>query len=184
MINANRLALSGALAATVLMVAACGSGSAAPPAGASQPAASSGATAPTSSSASTPTTAAATTACSLITPAEASTALGQDAAAGTPGANGEQCTFTAAAGNLTVIAANYPDDSTAGAAFDGQRTAAKGGIPGFEDASSIGDHAFLTSMGLVEFVKGSVVVTIEALESATPSLSAMTTVGQAAAGRV
>jgi uncharacterized protein DUF3558 len=184
MIHANRLACCGALAASVLMLAACGSGGITPSAGTSQPAASSGASAPTSSSAATPATASGD-ACSLITQSEASTALGQGADAGASGANGEQCTYTAAAGNLTVIAVHFPDSGTASASFNGTRTAAQGaGVPGFEDVSGVGDHAFLTSMGLVEFEKGTVVVTIEAIGSAEPTPGAMTTLGQAAAGRV
>ena len=123
-------------------------------------------------------------ACSLVTAAEASTALGQTTGEGTSGANGGQCTFTAAAGNLTIVATRFPDGSTAGSSFDGTRTAAMGGVPGFQDVSGIGDHAFLTGSGLIEFVKGSVVVMIQTLSSGNPTAGTMTTLGQAAAGRL
>jgi hypothetical protein len=48
----------------------------------------------------------------------------------------------------------------------------------------IGDNAFVTGSGLVEFAKGSTVVIIQVLSSANPTASTLTTLGQAAAGRV
>lgn len=181
--HAKCFASSGALAAAVLAIAACGSASGTSPAGASQPATSTSAATQTSSTTPTP-NAAATSACSLITAEEASTALGQATDAGTPGGNGGQCTYTAAAGNLTIIATSYPDGTTAGSSFDGTRTAAKGGVPGFQDVTGVGDHAFLTGSGLFEFVKGSVVVIIQDLSSGNPTSTVMTNLGQAAAGRL
>jgi hypothetical protein len=183
MSHAYRFAWSGPLAASPLMVAACGSANDTTSAGTSQRAAASSASTQTSSSASTPGTSVAN-ACSLVTAGEASTALGQDAGPGRPSGNGEQCVYTAAAGSLTIGATQYPDGSTAGSSFDGTRTAAMGGVPGFQDVSGIGDHAFLTASGLIEFVKGSVVVIIQALGTGNPTTSAMTTLGQAAAGRL
>jgi hypothetical protein len=183
MSHAYRLVWSGALAASAVMVAACGSTNGTPPAGTSHAAASSSGSIQTSAPASTP-GASLADACSLITAGEASTALGQTAGPGTSSANGAQCDYTAAAGNLTIIATQYPDGSTASSSFAGTRTAAMGGVPGFQDVSGIGDHAFLTASGLVEFVKGSVVVMIQDLSSGTPSTSVMTTLGHAAAGRL
>jgi hypothetical protein len=178
-----RFVSNGALAASALMVAACGSTNGTPPAGTSPRPVSSSASSQTPSDASTPSTSVAD-ACSLVTAAEASTALGQTTGEGTSGANGGQCTYTAAAGNLTIVATRFPDGSTAGSSFDGTRTAAMGGVPGFQDVSGIGDHAFLTGSGLIEFVKGSVVVMIQTLSSGNPTAGTMTTLGQAAAGRL
>jgi hypothetical protein len=180
-----RVVSSGALAASALVVAACGAANVTTPAGTSQPAASSSSSTQTSSAASTPSTSTSLAdACSLITAGEASTALGQNTGAGTSSANGGQCTYTAAAGNITIIATQFPDGSTAGSSFAGTRTAAMGGVPGFQDVTGVGDKAFLTGTGLVEFIKGSVVVMIQTLSSGNPSTSAMTTLGQAAASRV
>jgi hypothetical protein len=50
--------------------------------------------------------------------------------------------------------------------------------------TGIGDEAFLTASGLVEFVKGPTVVIIQELSSVNPSTSVMTTLGQTAANRV
>jgi hypothetical protein len=183
MVRTNRLVLSGAFAASILMVAACGSTSAATSTGRAQQPASSSASTQQSSAAATP-GASLAGACTLITAGEASTALGQTTDAGAASGNGGQCTYTAAAGNLTIIATQYPDGTTAGSSFNGTRTAAMGGVPGFQDVTGIGDHAFLTATGLVEFIKGSVVVVIQALSSGNPTSGAMTTLGQAAAGRL
>lgn len=57
-------------------------------------------------------------------------------------------------------------------------------MPGFQDVTGIGDRAFVTSSGLIEFSKGSAVVIIQLLSSGNPSTSTMTTLGQAAASRV
>ncbi len=59
-----------------------------------------------------------------------------------------------------------------------------GGVPGFQDVTGIGDNAFVTGSGLVEFTKGSTVVTIQVLSSANPTAGTMTTLDQAAAGHV
>jgi hypothetical protein len=183
MMPANRLALSGAFAVSVLTAAACASTSGATSAGTPQQPASSSASPQQSPAAATP-GASLASACTLITAGEASTALGQTTDAGTPGDNGGQCTYAAAAGNLNVIATQYPDGTTASSSFDGTRTAAMGGVPGFQDVTGIGDHAFLTATGLVEFVKGSVVVAIQVLSSGNPTTSVMTTFAEAAAGRL
>ncbi len=55
---------------------------------------------------------------------------------------------------------------------------------GVQDVTGIGDHAFPTGGGLIEFVKGSVVVMMQTLSSWNPTTSTMTTLGQAAAGRL
>jgi hypothetical protein len=183
MSHAYRFAWSGAFGASILLVAACGSTNATPPAGTSQRATSSSGVTQISSAAATA-AASLASACSLITASEASTALGQNTDAGTPSANGAQCSYTAAEGNLTIIATHYPDGSSAGSSFDGTRTAAMGGVPGFQDVTGIGDHAFLTGSGLFEFVKGSVVVVIQDLSSGSPTAGIMTTLGQAAANRL
>jgi hypothetical protein len=183
MLHANRFACTGVLAASALMAAACGSANDPAPGGPSHPASSSSASTQTSSPAATPGNSVAD-ACSLITAGQASTALGQETGAGASSGSGGQCTYTASAGDLTVIATQYPDGSTAGSSFNGTRTAAMGGVPGFQDVSGIGDHAFLTSTGLIEFVKGSVVVIIQALGTGNPTAGMMTSLGQAAAGRL
>jgi hypothetical protein len=183
-IRFNLLAPAGALAASALMVAACGGstpgGGTAPTAPsqgtASGPAATSGATAAPAAGGSAPDP------CTLITAQEASTALGTDA--GTPNSGGGQCAYNTATGSLTVRATQYPDGSTAQASYAGTRTAAKGGVPGFQDVTGIGDNAFLTGGGLMEFEKGSTVVTIVLLSSGNPTSATMTTLGQAAAGRL
>lgn len=183
MLHIRRFVGIGAFAAAALMVVACGSTSATTSTGTSQQPASSTAPTQQSSAAATPAVPVAS-ACALITAGEASTALGQTTDAGTASGNGGQCAYTAAAGNLTIIATQYPDGSTAGSSFDGTRTAAMGGVPGFQDVTGIGDRAFLTATGLVEFVKGSVVVVIQALSSGNPTPAVMTTLGKTAAGRL
>jgi hypothetical protein len=180
MIRSNLLACGGTLTVSALMVACGGStatGSTTPAAPAQ--ATTSGTTAPTSTSAGSGTV---SDPCKLITPQEASAALGVDA--GTPSGNAGQCAYTTATGSLTITATQYPDGSTAHSAFDSTRTAAMGGVPGFQDVTGIGDRAFLTASGLVEFAKGPIVVIIQVLSSANPTTNTMTTLGQAATGRV
>ena len=181
MVRSNLLVCSGILAASAFAVAACG-GSTAP--GTTAPAASSQVTAPGVVASTSNATGGGATSdpCKLITPQEASTALGVDA--GTPSSAAGQCAYTTATGNLTIIATRYPDSSTAQTSFVGTRTAAMGGVPGFDDVTGIGDNAFVTGSGLVEFAKGSTVVIIQLLSSANPTASTMTTLGHAAAGRV
>jgi hypothetical protein len=174
------LAHAGIVAVSVLTLAACGGATGTAP-GATEPAAQAATpAAPTSTSSST--RGAASDPCSLINAQEASTALGSDA--GTPSSVAGQCAYTTPTGNLTVIATQYPDSSTASSSYDSTRTAAMGGVPGFQDVSGIGDHAFLTSGGLVEFDKGSLVVIIQVLAGTNPTTSTMTMLGQAASGRV
>lgn len=181
MIRSNLLVCGGTFLVSALMLAACGGSTATV-----------GATSAVTSHAATPAGAAPTSApaaagtvsdaCTLITSQEASVALGVDA--GTPSGAAGQCDYTTASGSMTIIATLYPDSSTAQASYAGTRTAARGGVPGFRDVSGIGDRAFLTSSGLIEFSKGSTVVIIQVLSSANPSTSTMTTLGQAAGGRV
>ena len=181
MIRSNLIAGGGAIAVSTLMLAACGGatsvGNAAPTALSASAAPGAASAAPTSAAASS-----ASDPCTLVTSQEASVALGVDA--GTPTSAAGQCNYTTASGDMSVIDTEYPDSSTARASYDATRTAAKGGVPGFQDVSGIGDVAYLTSTGLVEFAKGSTVVIIQVLSSANPSPSAMTTLGQAAATRV
>jgi hypothetical protein len=183
---------------STLMLAACGGST--PTAGAtsavtSQAATSAGAAATSAGAAATSAGAAATSpaaaagaapdACSLITSQEASVALGVDA--GTPSAAGGTgtCDYgTANGSSIHIIVSLYPDSSTAQSLYAASRTAAKGGQPGVQDVSGIGDMAFVTPGGFMEFSKGSTVVIIQVGSSANPSTSAMTTLGQAAAGRV
>jgi hypothetical protein len=181
MIRSNLLAWGGILAVSGFAVAACGGST---PTGTTAPAASSQATAPgvVASTSNAIGDGATSDPCKLVTPQEASTALGVDA--GTPSSAAGQCAYTTSTGNLTIIATRYPDSSTAQTSFDGTRTAAMGGVPGFQDVTGIGDNAFVTGSGLVEFAKGSTVVIIQVLSSANPTASTMTTLGQAAAGRV
>jgi hypothetical protein len=182
MIRSNLLVFGGTLVVSTLMLAACGGST--PTVGATSAVTSHAAT-----SAGAPSTSAAAAAggvpdgCSLITSQEASVALGVDA--GTPSGAGGTCDYgTATIGSIHIVASMYPDSSSAQSLYAGARTAAKGGLPGFQDVSGIGDMAFVTSEGFMEFSKGSTVVLIQVLSSATPSASTMTTLGQAAAGRV
>jgi len=184
MIRSNLLVFGGTLMVSTLMLAACGGST--PTAGAtsavtSQAATSAGAAATSPAAAA----GAAPDACSLITSQEASVALGVDA--GTPSAAGGTgtCDYgTANGSSIHIIVSLYPDSSTAQSLFAASRTAAKGGQPGVQDVSGIGDMAFVTPGGFMEFSKGSTVVIIQVGSSANPSTSAMTTLGQAAAGRV
>jgi hypothetical protein len=118
----------------------------------------------------------------LITSQEASVVLGTDA--GAPQGVAGQCTYATSAGSMTIIATAYPSDSAAQFSYTGTRSAAQAGVPGFQDLSGIGDRAFVTSSGLIEFSKGESVVIIQVLSSNNPSVSAMTTLAQAALGRV
>jgi hypothetical protein len=180
MIRSNLLTCGGVLALSAVAVAACGGSTAT---GTTAPVASSQVTAPgVVTSTSNPIGGAASDSCKLVTPQEASTALGVDA--GTPSSAAGQCAYTTATGTLTIIATRYPDSSTAQTSFDGTRTAAMGAVPGFQDVTGIGDNAFVTGSGLVEFAKASTVVIIQVLSGANPTAGTMTTLGQAAAGRV
>jgi hypothetical protein len=181
MIRVNIFTGGGTLVVSALMLAACGgsTGNVATAPTASSP----GTTSDTTPVIATPTGAStASDPCTLVTSQEASVALGVDA--GTPNSSAGQCNYTTAAGDMTIIDTVYPDSTTARTSFDATRTAAKGGVPGFQDVTGIGDLAFLTSSGLIEFAKGSTVVTIQVLSSGNPSPSTMTALGQAAAGRV
>jgi hypothetical protein len=176
MLRFNALSYGVPLAASALLLAACGGST--PTVGATA-----AATSAAGAAASTPGGASAVTdSCALITSQEASVALGADA--GTPSGSGGQCNYTTAAGSMTIIATPYPSDSTAQSSYASTRTAAQGGVPGFEDVTGIGDRAFVTSNGLIEFSKGSKVVIIRLLSSGNPSTSTMTTLGQAAASRI
>ena len=118
----------------------------------------------------------------LISPHEASTAFGHDAGAGSGDAG--TCTYQTAAGILTVFATTYGDNAMT--AFTSQRQAATA-IPGFQDVNGVGEHAFVNlddPMSLIEFVKGSTVVVIQLGISPAPPVGLMTTLGQAAAGRI
>lgn len=177
MLRFNALSCGVPLAASGLLLAACGGST--PTVGANSAAATSAAGAATRTPGGT---GAVTDSCALITSQEASVALGVDA--GTPSGSGGQCNYTTAAGSMTIIATPYPSDSTAQSSYASTRTAAKGGVPGFEDVTGIGDRAFVTSNGVIEFSKGSTVVIIQLLSSGNPSTSTMTTLGQAAASRI
>jgi hypothetical protein len=166
-----------ALALSAVVVVGCVGSAGSGPTALSQ--SSSAGTTPASS---TPATASSSDPCTLITSQEASTALGVDA--GTPNADAGQCTYTTASGSLTIVATHYPDGSTAQSSFDATRTAAMGGVPGFQDVTGIGAHAFLTNSGLVEFEKGPIVVIIQVLSAGNPTDATMTGLGQAAASRV
>lgn len=118
----------------------------------------------------------------LISPQEASTAFGHSIGAGS--GNASTCSYQSSGGILTIFATSYGGNSTT--AFNTQRESATG-LPGFQDVSGVGDHAFVnldSPMSQIEFVKGSTVVVIQAGISSTPSVDVMTTLGQAAAGRV
>lgn len=181
MIRPNRFVCGGTLAVSALMVVGCGDSTGI---GGTTPAASSEASASGAAASTSPSAGGGTASdpCKLITPQEASAALGVDA--GTPSGNVEQCAYTTPSGSLTITATQYPDGSTAHSSFDSTRTAAKGGVPGFQDVTGIGDRGFLTATGLIEFAKGSIVVIIQVLSSANPTTNTMTTLGQAAAGRI
>jgi hypothetical protein len=183
MIRSNLLVFGGTLMVSTLMLAACGGST--PTAGATSAVTSQAATS-AAAAATSPAAAAgaAPDACSLITSQEASVALGVDA--GTPSAAGGTgtCDYGTANGSIHIIASLYPDSSTAQSLYAASRTAAKGGQPGVQDVSGIGDMAFVTPGGFMEFSKGSTVVIIQVGSSANPSTSTMTTLGQAAAGRV
>jgi hypothetical protein len=178
------LAACGGLALAVLALAGCGgsTGSISTPPTSTHAAApgdaAPGAATPTSPPAGNPTAA---DPCSLITTQEASAALG--VAAGTGSGYAGQCAYATTSGSVTIVATQYPDDSTATSSYNATSTAAKAGLTGFQIVSGMGDHAFLTGTGLVEFSKGSTVVIIQVL-GPTPSTDAMTTLGQAAAGRI
>lgn len=177
MLRFNALFYGVQLAASALLLAACGGST--PTVGATSAAPTSAAGASTSAPAAA---SAVTDSCKLITSQETSVALGVDA--GRPSGSGGQCNYTTAAGSMTIIATAYPSDSTAQSSYSSTRTAAQGGGPGFQDVTGIGDRAFVTSSGLIEFSKGSTVVIIQLLSSGNPSTSTMTTLGQAAASRV
>jgi hypothetical protein len=185
MIRRNALSYGLPLGASALLLAACGGAS---PTGGTTSAGAPSVTAPASvpgSSTAAPAPAVASAAldsCSLITSQEASVALGVDA--GTPQGVAGQCSYATSAGSMTIIAASYPSASTAQASYATTRSAAQAGVPGFQDLTGIGDHAFVTSSGLVEFSKGESVVIIQVLSANSPSISAMTTLAQAALGRV
>jgi hypothetical protein len=118
----------------------------------------------------------------LISPQEASTAFGHSA--GTGAGNASTCTYQTAGGILSVFATGYGDNATT--AFTSQRQAATG-LPGFQDVSGVGDHAFVNlddPMSLIEFVSGSTVVVIQLGISPAPAVTVLTTLGQAAAGRI
>jgi hypothetical protein len=181
MIRSNLLVFGGTLMVSTLMLAACGGSTAT---GAATSAVPSHAATPAGAASTSAPAAAGTVpeACTLITSQEATVALG--VSAGTPTGAAGQCNYTTASSSMTIIATLYPDSGTAQSSYAGTRTAAQGGVPGFQDVSGVGDRAFLTSSGLIEFSKGSTVVIIQVLTSANPSTSTMTTLGQAAAGRV
>jgi hypothetical protein len=106
----------------------------------------------------------------------------------TPAASSEASASGAAASTSPSAGGRTASDpyngSTAHSSFDSTRAAAKGGVPGFQDVTGIGDRGFLTATGLIEFAKGLIVVIIQVLSSASPTTNTMTTLGQAAAGRV
>jgi hypothetical protein len=169
----------GTLAVSAIAIAACGGSTGdvatAPP---SSHTAAPGGAAPTSPPAGNATAA---DPCSLITTQEATAALGVDAGTGSGYAG--QCAYATTSGSVTIVATQYPDGSTAASSYNATRTAAQAGLTGYQTVSGIGDHAFLTATGLFEFSKGSTVVIIQVL-GPTPSSSAMSTLGQAAASRV
>jgi hypothetical protein len=167
------------LAVSALTLAACGSAAAAgptvPAAASSKGASATAAPAPADSTVpSDP--------CTLISPQEASAALGHDA--GTPSGNSAQCAYSTPTGAISVTATHYPNSSSADMFFASTRGAAMSGVPGFQDVSGIGDHAFVSTSGLMGFEKGSTVVLIQVLSSGETTAAMMTTLGQAAAGRI
>jgi hypothetical protein len=183
MIRRNALIYCLPLGASALLLAACGGGSSTggtPSAGA--PPATATASAPGSSTSAPAAASPALDSCSLITSQEASVALGVDA--GMPQGVTGQCSYATSAGSMTIFATAYPSDSTAQASYATTRSAAQAGVPGFQDLTGVGDHAFVTSSGLVEFSKGESVVIIQVLSANSPSISAMTTLAQAALSRV
>jgi hypothetical protein len=118
----------------------------------------------------------------LISPQEASTAFGHDAGPGSGNAN--TCTYQTAGGIMTIFGTSYGDNAMT--AFATQREAGKA-LPGFQDIDGVGEHAFANlddPMSLIEFVKGSTVVVIQLGISPMPTVQVLTTLGQAASGRV
>jgi hypothetical protein len=179
------LLLISSVAVSAVILAACGgsasggaTGSGSATRGASSPAGVAGT--PTSTAAAVGTVPA--DPCTLITPQEASAALGVDA--GTPSGNSAQCAYSTPTGAISVTDTQYPSGSTADASYTSTRGAAMGGVPGFQDVSGIGNRAFVTSSGLMGFEKGSTVVLIQVLSSGDTTAATMTSLGQAAAGRV
>jgi flagellar hook-length control protein FliK len=135
-----------------------------------------------STSAATATAGAAVAGGCLISPQEAATAFGHSVGAGS--GNASTCTYQTAGGILTVFATGYGDNAMA--AFTAQRGAATA-LPGFHDVNGVGDHAFVNlddPMSLIELISGSTVVIIQVGISPAPPVTVMTTLGQAAAGRI
>lgn len=115
----------------------------------------------------------------LISAAEASAALGGDA--GTPTVIAQECDYKTSGGSLTVISTSY-GAAAVGQFFDGNRSATSS-LPGFQDVTGVGDRAFLSD-GLMVFIKGPTLVTIDVGHDPPPTAEAMTTLGKAAASRV
>jgi hypothetical protein len=185
MLRCNALFSALPLGASALLLAGCGG--AGPTAGTTSAGTSSVAATASAAGSSTAAPApgaasAALDSCTLITSQEASAALGTDA--GTPQGVAGQCSYATSAGSMTIIAAAYPSNSAAQSSYAATRSSAQAGVPGFQDLTGLGDRAFVTSSGLIEFSKGESVVIIQVLSSDSPSVSAMTTLAQAALGRV
>ena len=171
-LKVSRLAIAGLIAATAgVLLAGCGPVPSAGPAVAGRHpggAAAAGATAPNP--------------CSLVTEAEATTAIGAAAGPGVPGGSSDvpRCTY----GNGALII----DASSQGRAeYDSQHAAMTSGPAGSSrEVSGVGDAAFEVSGGptaIVMFAKGSTLVEIILQGSLSAPADAGITLASAAAGR-